>query len=382
MIGKKGNLKVTFVHDLFFDVDSCGRLFCPGGLDEIYFDRFFDSGFHKVKIISRSNISTKSLSNYFQPDKFEFSKFKFSDYGELFSFSAFNALRIELKKSDLVVISMPSITGCYVAMLCAIIGIPYVVEVVGDGEAFKAKRFGTLFTLFLRAFMPSVIGRASGAIYVSKYLSTRFINTKRTLVSSNVNISTVIKRKKITRKLIDKDQINLAFVGALNKNKGFDVLLNSISILVKRHKISTIILHAVGGREDFDVRSVIDKLGIRSHVKTYGFLSKDQVMDLLKDMDIYAQPSLSEGLPRATLESMSVGLPVVATSLPGFREILSDYSLIAPGNSDDLAEKLIEFIFSAELCSYHSLRNTEKAGNFLYNRLHKKRCDFYSNFKI
>ncbi|WP_165857677.1 glycosyltransferase family 4 protein [Marinobacter sp. JSM 1782161] len=59
--------------------------------------------------------------------------------------------------------------------------------------------------------------------------------------------------------------------------------------------------------------------------------------------DIYIQPSLREGLPRAIKEAMAVAVPVIATDIPGNRDLISDQrcgALIPPADPDALARTL------------------------------------------
>jgi protein-tyrosine-phosphatase len=65
------------------------------------------------------------------------------------------------------------------------------------------------------------------------------------------------------------------------------------------------------------------------------------VRDLISAMDIFALPSLSEGIPMALLEAMSLGVPVVATRVGGIPEVIQHrFSglLAPPGDAHALAE--------------------------------------------
>ena len=46
--------------------------------------------------------------------------------------------------------------------------------------------------------------------------------------------------------------------------------------------------------------------------------------EILAEADIACLPSYREGLPKALLEAMAVGLPCVTTDVPGCRSVVSD----------------------------------------------------------
>jgi len=51
---------------------------------------------------------------------------------------------------------------------------------------------------------------------------------------------------------------------------------------------------------------------------------RDDVYDLMNLFDIYALPSLHEGIPMALLEAMALGRPVVASRVGGIPEVVTD----------------------------------------------------------
>ena len=57
-------------------------------------------------------------------------------------------------------------------------------------------------------------------------------------------------------------------------------------------------------------------------------------------MDIYIQPSYTEGLPRALIEAMSVGLPCIGSSVGGIPELLKENFLVPPKDEVELAKKI------------------------------------------
>ena len=72
-------------------------------------------------------------------------------------------------------------------------------------------------------------------------------------------------------------------------------------------------------------RAIAD-LSLRDKVVSLGV--RDDVPQLLKASDALLLPSRREGLPGIVLEACVVGIPVVATDLPGVREIASRLALV------------------------------------------------------
>jgi glycosyltransferase involved in cell wall biosynthesis len=72
--------------------------------------------------------------------------------------------------------------------------------------------------------------------------------------------------------------------------------------------------------------------------------------------------SQSESAPNALLESMTAGLPVVGTDVPGIREILppeQTASLAPPGDAETLANALVRLIDDPNARERLGRRNAE-----------------------
>ena len=66
---------------------------------------------------------------------------------------------------------------------------------------------------------------------------------------------------------------------------------------------------------------------------------------LLQEMDLFVLPSLWEGFPTVLLESMVCKAPVIATDIPGTRELVISGQngwLVAPEDPNALAKTIIE----------------------------------------
>jgi glycosyltransferase involved in cell wall biosynthesis len=93
-------------------------------------------------------------------------------------------------------------------------------------------------------------------------------------------------------------------------------------------------------------------LGVQSRLKLVHAASHRDVASLLAESDIYIHPSLSEGVPRAILEAMAMGLPVVATKVGFLGGVVRDgvdVSLIPLGDLQALERAVDRLIDSEDL---------------------------------
>jgi len=76
------------------------------------------------------------------------------------------------------------------------------------------------------------------------------------------------------------------------------------------------------GKIDQELRDKINELGLSDMVTMLGF--RQDVADVFAASDIYVFPSHQEGLPVALMEAMSVGMPVVCSSIRGNTDLIKE----------------------------------------------------------
>jgi glycosyltransferase involved in cell wall biosynthesis len=107
---------------------------------------------------------------------------------------------------------------------------------------------------------------------------------------------------------IEQENVVL-FVGRLNEQKGFDLLMDSIDPVV--NKRSDIHFVVVGDGD----RSVSIPGRLENHVTLAGYVPMDEIGAYYHNSDLLVLPSMREGLPRVILEAMTCGLTVIATDV-------------------------------------------------------------------
>jgi glycosyltransferase involved in cell wall biosynthesis len=137
-------------------------------------------------------------------------------------------------------------------------------------------------------------------------------------------------------------------------------------------KIENCRLNVVGSgdlREEYEERS--RGLGIAERVDFLGNISDEDLPKKYQEADCLVLPSLnkSEAFGIVLVEALASGLPVIASDLPGVREVFENGRqglFSAPGDSDSLAEKikyLSENIFIREKMMLEARKLAEEKYN-------------------
>jgi glycosyltransferase involved in cell wall biosynthesis len=118
---------------------------------------------------------------------------------------------------------------------------------------------------------------------------------------------------------IPDDDWVVGVVGNLYPVKGHTYLLDAIPQILQTCPNTTFLLIGRGELE-VSLKTQAKTLGIENKVRFLGL--RQDVPKLLALMDLFAMPSLSEGLSIALLEAMAAGKPVVVTRVGGNPELV------------------------------------------------------------
>jgi len=147
--------------------------------------------------------------------------------------------------------------------------------------------------------------------------------------------------------LTSTDQLVVA-TGSLVPRKGHAVLVKALAAQTNGSCWHLAI--AGNGPERAALDDLVRSLDLESRVHLLGH--RDDIGNILAASDIFAMPSLWEGLPLSLLEAMSCGKPVVASATSGIPEAVDteqDGLLVAPGNVEELTAALARLLSDAAL---------------------------------
>jgi glycosyltransferase involved in cell wall biosynthesis len=141
----------------------------------------------------------------------------------------------------------------------------------------------------------------------------------------------------------------VGFVGRLDRNKRVEDFITAAS-LVLRHLSDARFVVAGGGVDAAyaeDCRDLAARLDLGEQLTFAGPIPDAQ--PVLRAVDVLVLPSVLEGHPLVLLEAMALGKPVVATDIPGCREVIRDGVeglLVPPRNPEAIAAAVIGLLGS------------------------------------
>jgi glycosyltransferase involved in cell wall biosynthesis len=157
--------------------------------------------------------------------------------------------------------------------------------------------------------------------------------------AKTINIKTALN--------LESFQFLIGCIGRLEPEKGLIYLIRAMPEILRR--FPNVALVAVGqGNQKNLLLMEAKKNGVEKNVFLIG--PRLDVSDVLQIFDVYVLPSEREGLPLSLLEAMATERPIVATTVGGIPNAITneiDGLLVSPKSPEQLAEKIC-FLLSDE----------------------------------
>lgn len=137
----------------------------------------------------------------------------------------------------------------------------------------------------------------------------------------------------------------ITVVGQLVPVKDHKTLLKALAQLVELQDVPPLSVYFVGeGPLESELRELTLRLGIANMVHFIGQQPHDQIPVWICASDVMCLPSIREGRPNAIMETLSCGVPVVASDVGGIPELVQEKNgfLFQPGDYEELANALMK----------------------------------------
>ncbi|WP_242927534.1 glycosyltransferase [Pontibacter vulgaris] len=380
-------MKLLFIHDhpFFQELD---KVYSGGGLPSKVWLNYLKY-FRKVHVFARRSGNKKDKKVISNLDDnsvvFELTERYSSTLSLFINFRRlYKQINLQVQKADVILIRLPSVLSFIAGFICIKINKPFIVEQVGNAKeamvthgSLKGKIISSIFEFINRW----IVSRASYVSYVTqKKLQIDYPTNGVNASISDVVITRTFEYNDIVKERFLQQKVKIGLIGGFDaKYKGQDVLLKAISLIDKSAR-DQIELYFVGKGDHAWIIDLANKLKLSSNIKFIGPKeSGKEIFDFLSTLSLYVQPSLTEGMPRALLEAMSVGCPVLGSKVGGIPDIVDDEFLHDAKDFRRLSEQINRVICDREILYRQSLRSIELIRPFQKEKLDEKRDNFYQS---
>ncbi len=224
--------------------------------------------------------------------------------------------------------------------------IPFFALITGLGFAFQGKSFRRkLLTKFVSFLYKIALRNSKAVIFQNKdnrdlFIDKRIVPRSKTHI---VNGSGVDINKFGFTKQPDTG-FSFLLVARLLGEKGLREYVAAAKIV--KASFPDVKFEIVGAEDESLDAIPLEEVERWSEYANYNGSTND-VRPFIENCNVYVLPSYHEGLPRSTLEAMSMGRPVLTTSASGCKETVEEGVngfMVPIGSSKKLAERMIWFI--------------------------------------
>lgn len=214
-------------------------------------------------------------------------------------------------------------------------------NITGLGTAFQCDSFikkivGTLYRIAFRnvnkVFFENIENR-------DIFIKEKICNKEKTVVLNGAGVNLEeFKRESLP----SFETINFIFMGRIMKEKGIEELFYAIKEIKKEYINTNFFI--LGGFEE-NYKEELEKMNKEGLLIYYG-IQKD-VRKYIRKAHCCILPSYHEGMSNTLLECAAMGRAIIASNIPGCREVISDKQsgfLVEVKNCYELKKKIIDYI--------------------------------------
>jgi L-malate glycosyltransferase len=198
--------------------------------------------------------------------------------------------------------------------------------------------------------------------FADRIASTSLSMAKHVEQIMNENIDIVVTPFGVDTNLFKPIEINrskfvFGIVKTLKKNYGIEYIIKGFKILLERLENESIDINPIleiygeGGMKE-ELKNLCLKLNISDKVFFKGYIPNKDVPFAINKFDVFCLGSISESFGVAAVEAMACEVPVIATNVSGFREVLihGETGYIIPKeNEEAMADKMYDLIIDEKL---------------------------------
>lgn len=164
------------------------------------------------------------------------------------------------------------------------------------------------------------------------------VKSKITIIPNYVEIDRFIPFDNI------KKEYDVVFVGRIKEEKNIKALLDAMETLNFR----LLIIGEGDLKKDYQKKYAL----LNDNIEWVGRVPNHNLPSIMNKVKIFILPSFYEGHPKALLEAMSCGLPVIGADSPGIREVIihGENGWLCGTDSESIKNAIVHLLANPDLC--------------------------------
>ncbi|MBC2324680.1 glycosyltransferase family 4 protein [Listeria booriae] len=298
------------------------------------------------------------------------------------------AMDAQVATVDAVIARLPSRIGTMAVRAAKRRGKPYFIEVVGDPVESYKHHGSIILKLFAKhagRMMKKNVASASHVIYVTnRDLQEKYPTNAEHTAASNVEIHDIpenmLEMRAAQIAMNHNRPKKIGMIATLETDyKGIDTAIEALQILKNKQQDAQLYILGPGDKTRWE--ELAQQHNVADRIVFCGILPAGQaVLNWLDELDLYIQPSRTEGVPRALIEAMARGCPAIGSVAGGIPELLSSEYTHEIANPHELAKKLSDLIQTPEKRQQQSQDNIKIAAQYAKPILEKRRAELFTSF--
>lgn len=336
-------------------------------IEETYEER------HLEKIDLGDKISIIELPNLNSPSQF----FKMSKHKR--------NLQKYILESNLIFLRIPSVVCNLIADICQKYKKPYFVEVGGCAwdSYYNHSLIGKVIAPYVYYKQKKTVKYASYGLYVTeRWLQNRYPTQGKSIVASNVYLNyfdDVVINNRLDKYRSFRGNYRIGTIANVNvRYKGQEYIIRALAKLKREGIILDYDL--VGAGDSSFLKSLASKLGVDDQVHFLGTKLHSEIWSWLDSIDIYAQPSKQEGLPRSVIEAMNRGCLTIGSNVAGNPELLQEDTIFKPNDVNAICG-IIKRLINENNHEKRILNNYKKSHEFEISILENRRNLIFKEYR-
>ena len=233
----------------------------------------------------------------------------------------------------------PIVGGFTTALASRFYKIPLMVEIHGE-EYFRFLRQDTLYGKINSSIIRFTFNTAQKIRSLNSMMTQKLrqygIKKQIVEIPNRVNLKIFTPSKE---DYILHTPLQLISVGRFVKEKDYLNLIKNLEAISIEYHLTLI----GGGMLKKDYLDYLEEEKIKNKVTLIDWIEQKDMVDVIRESDIYIQSSISEGMPRTIVEAMALKMPIISTkvgSIEGVLNHMCNSILIGSNSKEQIAQAI------------------------------------------